>query len=281
MSASFRAPAALLNDLPKLTALQQGLAAQDLSVATSFDVGRTDQPLDVVLYDIAQDRAGIYLDLIDVHSELSEIGIRRVMVLGDVFNFYAHDVLGGDTSAAMRDVMQQESDVAIMFSLSHSFLMQARKYAEYLPADRLKTCEDSISTQEKRLPKFKKEAADIFNHMMEHLSSGPSASAESVVAAHDKFENVTLEAANQNVVVCVQTGRLIESISHGLYVQMKALKENETPDLKMSLMLHEDFEYDNALNALALERYEALAKRADGLYRLAEKVADSLQLSPA
>jgi hypothetical protein len=257
--------------VPNLKAIQKSLSALDISGMEHLEKLYPDEE-QIAIYDkIRSQRVEIYSDLI-IQQGLSQVaGVQRVTVLRDIFNFYAQHILDNKMTGANMDIEQQKLDISTMFVFSHSFLQKARELEPNLDPRH----QECVDAQYNLLQSFKaasgQREGEIVANSPEPLTYSPS----EIISCADKFENVTLDVANHNLILAQVNMQLFDNISCGLYFWIKNAKENEVPGLKNGLLPVSDMAYENELLGLALQRVESFAKRAQSLYTLSEKIVET------
>ncbi|HAJ90493.1 MAG TPA: hypothetical protein DCM27_05715 [Rhodospirillaceae bacterium] len=268
-------PDSILGQIPHLRSMQKFLAARDIEAAgqAGFSSG-ADFP--ETIDRLSEERVSIYCAAIEQQLELQEAGIQRVQTLREFFPFYVHHVLGGQQGPAAVDLIQQETDIAIMVSFSHSFKQHAERLSDPVRPDIGKWLGKIVDEQFKLRQAFNATAMEDDTKAKQSAAIAPQSAALEIIRLKDEFEYVTLNVANANMQLSQTNLRLFQNIGSGLYAWIKSLKEASGDSAFCEAFYpQDDWRYEGALLELSLDRIEAYAKRAKSLYELADRVAES------
>lgn len=268
-------PDSILGQIPRLRSMQKLLAARDIEAAgqAGFNSG-ADFP--ETIDRLSAERVSIYCTAIEQQLALQEAGIQRVRTLREFFPFYVHHVLGGQQEPAAVDLIQQETDIAIMTSFSHSFKQHAERLNDPARPDMLKSLDEIVDEQFKLYQEFNATAMEDDIKAKQSAVIAPQSAALEIIRLKDEFEYVTLNVANANMQLSQTNLRLFQNIGSGLYAWIKSLKEASGDSAFCEAFYpQDDWRYEESLLELSLDRIEAYAKRAKSLYELADRVAES------
>lgn len=217
---------------------------------------------------LIEERLQMCFELIARQEALADAGAARARLLNHMYGLYVHEVLGGNVRAAHADIHQQALDVSIMYVLSHSQMMFARKFGS--PDDpRMKRYEGMVEFQERQLRAFKKEGLDNPEKLNPEMPETFSPKQRGFLL--QAYEDATLDVANANIALCEQTGKMVELEARTLHYWHQSLDENAIPGVNLKPV--DDLQYESDLHKLYLERCQILLDRGGMIYDLSEKVA--------
>lgn len=264
----------IFDSLPDLEAIQALLRAQNIDDLPQKYYPPEGESFSQSIVRLSDERVKLYLAAIDKQGKLELAGVARIDVIRSVFNFYANGILGGDISAAVNDLQQQETDLSIMSSFSHSFRVHAEAYGAKSYPQSYQSAANSVEAQFEVLRRFKLDRDAKDHAAIEGAKTPSSFTPQQACEYLEKFGISTLAVAQFNFELAHLNLELYINMVKSHTVWLRALQENTSPSLPVPAYTANDLEYDLELLSLALERCGAYAWRGSHLISLTEKCYD-------
>lgn len=277
-------PQAMLDKIQHLRQLKAHLDARNLGPVKEEVGALSGTDFGTAVESLCGQRISIYCTAIEQQALLQEAGIQRIQTLREIFSFYSHYILGGRKEPVMIELMQQETDLAIAYSLSDSFLRYAERLSGSVSTDALQEAKRTVESQYRLYKSFSATSVTEDSKAQQSADTVHRYSPEEIVRLKDRFEFHTLDVANANMRLSNTNLDLFQNIASSLYVWLKNLQNGVgNSSLGAALFPTRDLDYEAEILSLALERVEVYARRAGCFYDLVDKIvetdrADGLQV---
>lgn len=266
-------PNTILDKILGLEIIRDGLSVHDLEDFGGYERAYPDQSFPEIIGRITEKRISIYFDAIERQLSMQEAGIARIRTLRENFGYYANGFLGGHVNAAIADVYQQETDANTMVSFSHSFLHQARNIGADERSSGYVRAKKAMDYQFTLYQEFERSARQEDAGALERAKIPCQYSPHEIVKSIQDIEVNTLDVANANMDLANVNLDLFENIAQGLYFWIKNAKQGASTSLGNKLLPLQDIDDEKKSLDLCLQRIGAYTKRAQGLYKLADKIS--------
>lgn len=263
--------AGVLDLLPNLRTVKDALASRRLDQLPPEYLPPDGESFSLAVQRLSAERVKIYLDAIDRQNSLEMAGLERVELIRTIFNFYANTILGGAKWAAIKDMQQQQTDLAIMTSFSHSFMRHAEALGVEQFPQSYAGAKQKVGAQFAALSRFNQNAKDEDHSAIASADNTCIYTPQQANEYLEKFGIVTFKVAHLNIELASLNQVLFNNIARSLAVWMRMLEENVSSTLLTSFYPKSDVEYELGLSELALERVEAYARRGQSLSTLVNK----------
>ena len=275
----------LTNQLPLLQMIHAQLDKGSDSIVSDPDIFHIlvpnplydTQPVHTTLLQIIEERAGIYLELIDLQSRMAEAGMTRVKTLAAMYDFYVRDILDKNEGFARMDIFQQASDVSLMFVINMSQI----KFVKAMTGEddeRHRRLEVRLRRQGAQLTEFQ---AVTIPHIEKLVYKDPGEVTEMQRLTYlTQYEMTALDIADYNIALANLTGRLLENAARARYYWQNSLVMLDGHKSRKNFTPIEDLQHDAEIQKIYLERCVILLNRAIMVYQLAETVQAMHEMAP-
>ena len=220
---------------------------------------------------LSAERVQIYFDAIDMQGQLERAGLERIDMLRSAFNFYSNKILGGNLCSAKQDLFQQETDLAIMFSFSHSFTLHADAFGGGNLGESYSRIKGEVEKQYELYRRNVEIGRKKDEEAIQSVDDPITFTSREENEFLEKFTTTTEKVAGLNFGLADINRRLFENMAMSHFVWLRSLEENVTPLLGESLYPKSDLSYADQLLELALQRVEAFSWRGTLLFKLVDK----------
>ncbi len=219
---------------------------------------------------LEEERVEIYLELIKLQYALAKTGIRRVRSLINMFDFYVRDILGRGQFFAKLDIYQQATDVSLMYVINHS---QLSFVADMIGEDDLRyiAAKNMVDEQEEEYKAFQLD--ELVKFEQHKYKDCGIVGVEQRREYFLQYEMDILDVADYNIVLALQTEKLLKNGMIARYHWLNALGRVRGQTGNSDFFPHDDLKYDTEIQDMYLERCEILLSRAEDAYKIASLIS--------